>query len=253
MRGSGGWRQHPRRKRCAEFGETGLGLRARRVDRADGAPASAGAAQHVVAEGVLMKLGPIQAGPLRLRGRDLGARRAERRRWCRQLRERLGDERAQPGVGGVGAMKRGEVKSGWGHLPRRSARRAGRCRCRAGCSRGSTPLPPASTGTTSTSIVSSRRSRTPPTARTSQSASCPTRSQRRSWSLRSRSSIVDRSAKLPLRRGAGDVPRSAAVPGAQVEVRQHERALHPSSLPTRPRVSELQTKRAFTSRSVHGG
>ena len=62
MRGSGGWRQHPRRKRCAEFSETGLGLRARRVDRADGAPASAGAAQHVVAEGVLMKLGPIRRG-----------------------------------------------------------------------------------------------------------------------------------------------------------------------------------------------
>ena len=61
-----------------------------------------------------MKLGPIQAGPNRFRGRALRAGRAERRRWCRHLRERLGDERAQPGVGGAGAMERGEVQPGWG-------------------------------------------------------------------------------------------------------------------------------------------
>ena len=93
----------------AEFREPRLGLLAGGVEAADGAAAAAGALQHVGAEGPLVKLGPIQTRPLRFGSRNHRARREGRRRW-RLLWGRLGDERAQRGVGGVGAMVRSEVK-----------------------------------------------------------------------------------------------------------------------------------------------
>ena len=46
----------------AEFGHPLLGLLAGGVEAPDGAAATAGASEHVSAEGALMKLGPVQLG-----------------------------------------------------------------------------------------------------------------------------------------------------------------------------------------------
>jgi len=64
LRRRGGWRQHPRGQGDAELGEAGFGQLAGGMEAPDGAPSATGAAQHVGAEGALVKLGPVEAGPL---------------------------------------------------------------------------------------------------------------------------------------------------------------------------------------------
>ena len=64
LRWGGGGRQQARGERGAELEEPGLGLLAGGVEALDGAAAATGAAQHVGAEGALVKRGPVEAGPL---------------------------------------------------------------------------------------------------------------------------------------------------------------------------------------------
>jgi hypothetical protein len=64
LRRCGGWRQHPRGQGDAELGEAGFGVLAGGMEAPDGAPSATGATQDVGAEGALVKLGPVEAGPL---------------------------------------------------------------------------------------------------------------------------------------------------------------------------------------------
>jgi hypothetical protein len=95
-----GRREPARGQADAEFGESVLGGAAGEVEGADGAASSAGAAEDVGAEGALMQLGPVEAGPLRLRRealeRQLGRSRG---RWLSRR-----DDGPQRSVGCVGAV-----------------------------------------------------------------------------------------------------------------------------------------------------
>lgn len=68
LRRRGGRREEERRRAKAELEEALLGGLAGGVERRDGPRATAGAAQHLVAEGPLVEGGPVDAVPTRAGG-----------------------------------------------------------------------------------------------------------------------------------------------------------------------------------------
>ena len=102
-----GW-EPSRREVNAEDSQALLGSLAGGVERAEGAAAATGAAEHVRAEGPLVKGGPVEARPGLGGGREGGEGELG---WSGRRRWRMGDDRPQLGVGRVDAVEGRQVKS----------------------------------------------------------------------------------------------------------------------------------------------